>query len=173
MADWVVQVTQKAIETIEGVAGQIGLENTEEFTFRSHFMLAAKQILDPPPVFISEWDRFDLLVSRTNDRSIIEFKYHVLRPRLDIDGKAVGFKGGAGKKNEGEFKKCIKKLRDYSNPKVQSKYMVLIYQVKYQKQSKHSYHSSYGELKSDDDILMVSRVEGPGQLAARVLTIRN
>ena len=96
MNHWVTATTEAAIERLLDHASLVGLQNTEEFTFRSLFMACAAALLDKP-VFQTEWRRFDLLVSETDSTALIEFKYFVLRRTIGLDGQPRGYKGGAAR----------------------------------------------------------------------------
>lgn len=172
MADWVVESTRAAMKAVVDLGAKIGLANTEEFTFRSNFMLAASAQPNLAPAFYTEWDRFDLLVAQADKRTIIEFKYYLLRSRFDLGGNPVSHKGGAGTKNEAEFWKCVKKLRECHVEGIHEKFLVLVFQNDYSKTSKHSFVNSYGSLATNGDIAAVESLsEGP--LDARILTIRS
>ena len=73
-------------------------------------MATAHDLLDEPR-FQTEWRRFDLLVQVGDSATAVEFKYYVLRRTLGLRGEFLGYKGGAGPKNEEEFRDCVHKLR--------------------------------------------------------------
>jgi hypothetical protein len=112
-ADRVVAATHEALVRLLEHAGKVGLANTEEFTFRSFFMAAAHDLLDDPR-FQTEWRKVDLLVQHGNVATLIEFKYYLLRRTVHLDGTHGRAKGGAGLKNESEFRTCLSKLRTAS-----------------------------------------------------------
>lgn len=64
-----------------------------------------------------EWRRIDLLVADSEGPSLIEFKYYVRPWLVDLRGKRLRAKGGAGKKNFGEFCDCVEKLSKIDDAK--------------------------------------------------------
>src|SRR6266511_4274431 len=107
--DWVLEVTREAMTRILAHADKVGLANTDECTFRALFMAAAHDLLDAPR-FQTEWRRFDLLVQMGADATVVEFKYYLVRRTFGLRGEPLGYKGGAGPKNEAEFRDCVHKL---------------------------------------------------------------
>jgi len=169
MDHWVTAVTEAAVERLLEHASRVGLQNTEEFTFRSFFMACAASHLDMP-VFQTEWHRFDLLVREPDNVTLIEFKYYILRRTIDLDGQPLRYKGGAGPKNESEFWDCVRKLRDTAPAAVADRFLVLIYERETKRASKYSFHASYGRLSSEPPVADVwAHRDGP--LEARVLRI--
>lgn len=79
-----------------------------------------------------ECDRIDLVLRDLSNIAFVEFKLYLHPPRFDPYGlygaKPCGYKGGAGRKNFGEFEKCVEKLQErqpQGHPL--SKYIVLVY----------------------------------------------
>ena len=107
------------------------------------------------PGLKTEWERFDLLVQVSDDLTIIEFKYYLLRQTFDLQGKMRGYKGGAGPKNEAEFRDCLHKLRTTVVSREVGRYLVLVYQRDYVHNSRCSFPRSYGELSKDKNIAEV------------------
>lgn len=150
-------------------AQTVGLANTEEFTFRSFFMIAAAEIL-PNTRFQTEWSYFDLLVQSGDSASLIEFKYYIPRRTYRLDGGRGSWKGGASKKNESEFWSCVDKLRANVPKGIEERRLVLVYlrDDDQRRRLGRSFHSSYGQLGPSDSLARVwSFSEGP--LEARVL----
>jgi hypothetical protein len=170
-ADWVPGVTREAMVRLVAHAAKVGLPNTEEFTFRALFMAAAHDLLDRPR-FQTEWARFDLLVQLGEHATLIEFKYYLLRRTVGLRGELLGYKGGAGLKNEAEFRACVRKVRNAVLPAgVDDRRLILLYERDYTRQSRHSFHLSYGHLSPGSEYAEVtSLTEGP--LEARVLRIQ-
>jgi hypothetical protein len=99
--DWVPDVTREAMRRRLAHAEKVGLPNTDECTLRAFFMAAARDQLGPSPQFQTEWRKFDLLVQTAELATIIEFKYHLQRRTLGLQGKPLGFKGGPGTQERG------------------------------------------------------------------------
>ncbi|MBX3363943.1 MAG: hypothetical protein KF866_04185 [Phycisphaeraceae bacterium] len=149
MDDWIVPATQEAMHRMDEHASLVGIANTDEFTFRSMFMAAAKAN-QGSLAFYAEWEKFDLLVMDGGKRRLIEFKYYLTRPRVGPDGRPVGWKGGAGPGNEREFWRCVEKLRSFRHSPVSDRAVILTYEREAPRRSRYSYHASYGGLCDDE-----------------------
>jgi hypothetical protein len=155
--DWVLNVTHEAMTRLLAHADKVGLANTDECTFRALFMASAHDLLDAPR-FQIEWRRFDLLVQVGDNATIVEFKYYVLRRTFGLRGEVLGYKGSAGPKNEAEFRACVHKLRAAIPPQVGDRRLVLAYDRASDRQSRYSFHRSYGDLAASEDIEEVQRL---------------
>jgi hypothetical protein len=170
--DWVPDVTREAMRRLLAHAEKVGLPNTDECTLRAFFMAAAHDLLGMPgPQFQTEWHRFDLLVQIGALASIIEFKYYMRRRTLGLGGEQLGFKGGPGPKNEGEFNACVTRLRTAVLPGVADRRLVLVYEREADGRSRHSFDRSYGGLAVGDDLTDVQAL-AVGPLEGRVLRPR-
>jgi hypothetical protein len=153
--DWVPEVTREAMRRLLAHAEKVGLPNTDERTLRAFFMAAAHDLLGlPGPRFQTEWSRyrFDLLVQIDALATIIEFKYYMRRRTLGLGGELLGFKGGPGPKNEGEFYKCVQKLRTAVLPGVADRRLILVYDREANGRFRRSFDRSYGGLAVGDDL---------------------
>jgi hypothetical protein len=170
--DWVPDVTHEAMRRLLAHADKVGLPNTDECTLRAFFMAAAHDLPGmPPPRFQTEWRTFDLLVQIGTLATIIEFKYYLRRRTLGLGGEHLGFKGGLGPKNEGEFNDCVKKLRTDVPTGVADRRLILVYVREANGRSRHSFDRSYGGLAVGDDLTdVLSLAVGP--LEGRVLRPR-
>jgi hypothetical protein len=83
----------------------------------------------PKIELLIECDRIDLVLSHGSERAFVEFKFYRHPKRFDpyIGGEPIGFKGGPGKKNLGEFAACVEQLHDRRSLPGLSKYVVLVY----------------------------------------------
>jgi hypothetical protein len=170
--DWVPDVTREAMRRLLTHAEKVGLPNTDECTLRAFFMAAAHDLLGMPgPRFQTEWDRFDLLVQFGALVTVIEFKYYMQRHRLGLGGDQLGFKGGPGRQNEGEFYKCVQKLRAAVLPGVADRRLILVYVREAYGRSRYSFDRSYGSLAVGDDLADVQSL-AVGSLEGRVLRPR-
>lgn len=150
-------------------AALVGIENTEEFTFRSMFMAEAASA-DPSMQFQSEWQTFDLLTRSAVGLTLVEFKYYVLRCKRTEDGAQCGFKGGAGPKNEREFWRCVEKLAGTSLARNAPRYLVLVYSSQYDRKSQYSFDASYRTIPRHDAVSRFWSLTHDG-LEARILEI--
>ena len=103
-----------------------------------------------------------------DDATVIEFKYYLVRRTFGLRGEVLGYKGGAGPRNGAEFRDCVRKLRTAVPPQVGDRRLVLIYGRASDRQSRYSFHRSYGELAASDDIEEVQSLT-VGPLEGRVL----
>jgi hypothetical protein len=156
MDDWLIDATTTALERMKEHAELVGLANTDEATFRAFFMEALKR-MHRSATFKTEWRRFDLLVRLSGSNALVEFKYYLRRPKYDLEGKQVGWKGGAGPKNESEFLACRNKLHGYAEAAIQSRYLVLVYQR--QIQQPKDYEASYGALCVNEQFEVARSIE--------------
>jgi hypothetical protein len=167
-ADWVPDVTREAMTALQTHAAKVGLPNTDESVFRAFLMGAARDRLGPTADFETEWlSRFDLWVRLSEAMTVFELKYYLLRHTVGPNGRPK-YKGGAGPKNEDEFRKCLRKLRTAQLPAGVDRRLVLVYQREYPPKFKNSYHRSYGDLATGSDIGEVVGIT-VGKLEARVL----
>lgn len=169
MKPWVVPVTSDALRRLRSHAELVGLANTEEFTFRSMFMAQAATA-HPGMRFQTEWKKFDLLAQSDAQSALIEFKYYVLRRNTGLDGTPGGFKGGAGRKNESEFWRCVEKLATQVPGGVAERFLVLVYEREYSKRSRYSFHASFGSIEPNGSVTDVWSISD-GPLEGRVLKI--
>lgn len=167
--EWVPQATRLAMVRILDHAEKVCLANTEEFTFRSFFMAAAYELLDRPR-FQTEWGTFDLLVQTRDTSCLIEFKYYLRRRTYRLDGTPGRRKGGAGVKNEAEFRACVDKLRAATVSGIDQRRLVLVYEREDQHggTGSRSFHDSYGRLEASAELARVWRVS-QGRLEARIV----
>jgi hypothetical protein len=169
--DWVPDVTREAMRRLLVHADKVRLPNTDECTLRAFFMAAAHDLLGMPgPRFQTEWSgyRFDLLVQIDARATVIEFKYYMRRRTLGLGGELLGFKGGPGRQNEGEFYKCVQKLRTVVLPGVGDRRLILVYVREANGRSRYSFDRSYGGLTVGDDLADVQSL-AVGPLEGKVL----
>jgi hypothetical protein len=170
--DWVPEVTREAMRRLLAHAEKVGLPNTDECTLRAFFMAAAHDLLGmPAPQFQTEWYRFDLLVQIGPLATVIEFKYYMQRRKLGLGGEHLGFKGGPGPQNEGEFNDCVRKLRTAGPPGVGDRRLILVYEREANGRSRYSFDRSYGGLAVGDDLADVQSL-AVGPLEGKVLRPR-
>jgi hypothetical protein len=170
--DWVPDVTREAMRRLLAHAEKVGLANTDECTLRAFFMASAHDLLGMPrPRFETEWRRFDLLVKIGALATIIEFKYYMRRSTFGLGGEFLGFKGGPGPKNEGEFNACVMKLRTVVPTGVADRRLILVYEREANGRSRYSFGRSYGGLAVGDDLSDVQPL-AVGPLEGRVLRPR-
>lgn len=132
-----------ALESVHEHADTVGLSNTDEFTFRAFLMRAIKHI-DPSVEFETEWNTFDLLVTGDGWFRLVELKYYLYRYRRLLQS-ARKSKGGAGPKNEREFRRCIDKVAASSREGVTHRSLVLVYEVDATRRGR-SFGKSYSNL---------------------------
>lgn len=171
MADWVVESTAEALSELCRHADCVGVTNTDEFTVRSMFMRAAADRVNAPR-FQTEWRRFDLLVQSDSESVLIEFKHYVLRRTFDLDGRALGYKGGASAKNEQEFWTCVTKLHERAPKQIDERLLILMYQREYTRASKHSFHKSYADIPTTHPVARVWPL-ACGPFEARILQVQS
>jgi hypothetical protein len=170
--DWVPEVTREAMRRLLAHADKVGLPNTDECTLRAFFMAAAHDLHGiPRPQFQTEWHRFDLLVQIGALATAIEFKYYMQRHTLGLGGEQLGPKGGPGPKNEGEFNRCVQKLRTVVLPGVGDRRLILVYVREANGRSRYSFDRSYGGLAVGDDLTDVQSLT-VGSLEGKVLRPR-
>lgn len=166
-AHWIKTTTDTALDVMLHHAGRVGLMNTEEFTFRSMFMAS----VDPRGIrFQTEWNKFDLLAQIDSQFTLIEFKYYITRRTHSLDGKPGNYKGGASKQNELEFWKCVNKLATQAPSQIAERFLVLVYEREYPKQSRCSFHNSYGGITAKPPVSEVWTLSR-GPLEARILRV--
>ncbi|MEM7682804.1 MAG: hypothetical protein AAF288_12675 [Planctomycetota bacterium] len=118
----------------------------------------------------AEWKRFDLLIRARDTVGLVEFKYYLTRPNIDLEGKQRGWKGGAGPKNEHEFWACVDKLGRTAPAGVDHRFLVLVYESYSPRSSRYSYAASYFGISEDDRLGRVTKVTGD-QLEAQVIEV--
>ena len=128
MDDWLMQSTTAALDRMTEHAAVVGLPNTDEATFRSFFMAALKARV-PSARLETEWKWFDLLVQMSQVNALVEFKYYLHRRCIDLDGRHLPWKGGAGAQNEREFYQCVDKLKACGHSPIHVRYLVLVYET--------------------------------------------
>jgi hypothetical protein len=98
----------------------------------------------------TEWKRFDLLVTTRGKSFLVEFKFYGFNREYRLDGKPGRWKGYPSLKNEEEFGKCLKNVREFPGSGITEKYLVLVYQkgpwCGDRGDHKHSYETSYADL---------------------------
>ncbi|TNM67610.1 hypothetical protein FHN55_09155 [Streptomyces sp. NP160] len=166
---WVPGAAREAMVRLLGHAEGFGLENTEEFTYRSFFMASAHVRLEQP-IFHTEWRTFDLLVLHGDQATLVEFKYYLYRWTRDLDGRVGDTKGGAGVQNEQEFAACLAKLGSRVVPGITARHLVLVYQRETRGRARRSYETSFGELAPFPAVERVWRCS-VGPLELRVFDI--
>lgn len=102
---------------------------------------------------------------------VVEFKYYLLRCSFGLGGEPLRYKGGAGPKNEAEFRACVHKLRTAIPAGVGDRRLILLYERAYNRRSRYSFHRSYGDLAVGKDLAEVPSL-AVGPLEARVLRPR-
>ncbi len=98
----------------------------------------------------TEWKKFDLLVAAGDAAFLVEFKFYGYNRLYDLDGEPGHWKGGAGSKNQQEFRQCVGKLKKFRDDRIAAKYLVLVYQNGPWRGNrgnhKHSFEESYANL---------------------------
>ncbi len=122
----------------------VGENNADEATFRS-FLFAEIMRLAPKTKGQIEWDRYDLLLLCGKDKALVEIKFYMPGRNMDVDGSQGNWKGGASLQNEQEFCECVNKLRKPQDH-ISHKFLILVYETKSKRASKHSFSKSYDDL---------------------------
>jgi len=136
---------------LDSAAQFLGDCNINESTFRYFFMCAVK-CHEPQATFQTEWYKCDLLIeipkNDSCDSAVVEFKFYFGANRTrSLDGKLGGWKGGPSLQNEAEFQACVTKLKALSYPKLNLKFLVVVYRRGIVRdRSKHSFERSYADL---------------------------
>jgi len=137
-----------AMLRIKKHARLVDLNNIDESTFRS-FVMAELRRNRPDVILHTEWEhRVDLLLQCNNENAVVEFKFYVPKRMYSLTGQHVKWKGGAGLKNQSEFRQCLEKLRALQLADIQHRFLVLAYAATTEKPGKHSPAGSYGSLES-------------------------
>ncbi|MEX1164620.1 MAG: hypothetical protein WEB03_13690 [Nitriliruptor sp.] len=103
------------------------LDRWNESVFRFFFCRAVATQHPDVRQFV-EAGRIDLVLERAVQRAFIEFKFYDRRIRVGpYDSKSRGYKGGPGRKNLGEFQRCIDALHQRPWVPELSKFVVLVY----------------------------------------------
>ncbi len=159
---------QAAMEEAKRYSGLINWEDINEAVFRFLVMVEIRK-LEPSAKCQAEWKTYDLVVTTEKGSFVIEFKFYGYPRRYNVTSmQAEGRKGGPSKKNEGEFRRCLNKLRNPKPPidvPIAGKYLVLVYELRPGDWKGHnSYETSYADL---------ALVEDFGVTAADVETIQH
>jgi hypothetical protein len=85
------------------------LSHWDESVFRFFFVRAFLR-RNPEARCHVEWNKIDLVIQCFDENALVEFKFYRAEPMYNLTGKHFRFKGGAGKKNFGEFCDCVTKL---------------------------------------------------------------
>jgi hypothetical protein len=172
MTPIIVTAVKTALSRLATHARVVCLANTDEATFRL-FVLAAIKEHNPSAECQTEWHRHDLLVQLDGANTLVEFKYYLYRRTRDLDGSYGNWKGEAGPKNEGEFRACLKKLHECGLQHIHHKYLILVYERPCDPKRKHSFTTSYDNLKPDPMISDVQTIEHAFAdcLTCKVLTV--
>lgn len=131
-----------ALDAMRKHADEVGIENTDEFTFRAFLMQEIRKACRAAKLE-TEWNRFDLLVECGEARWLVELKYYVLRARRLLNSGTVSYKGGPGVQNTSEFNACVKKLCDHQHEAITRRVLVLVYQRELPPSKRESYHKSF------------------------------
>ena len=95
----------------------------------------------------------------------MEFKFYIHSPRYDeLDGTPEGMKGGAGKKNFGEFKDCVRTLRQRHKAHGVLKLVALFYS---DPATGTGYDAYYGESSDFEGKLRIDRLVSIGPFTPR------
>ncbi len=126
--DDVVRTTfSDAVARMSDELGSMPLSRWNESVFRYFFCrrLAASY---PDVTQFVECDHVDLVLHGPTEKAFIEFKFYLRQQKFDpYSGSSLGFKGGPGPKNLGEFRKCIDQLYGRRPVPGLSKYVALVY----------------------------------------------
>lgn len=122
----------------------------------------------------TEWKRWDLLLTTGGKSFVVEFKVYAYNREYDLDGNPGSWKGYPSLKNEGEFRKCVNKLRAFEDSRIAGKYLVLVYQKGCKGNRKASYEQSYADL-TRFDVTMVEEIEHcyENYVACKLITIQS
>ncbi len=151
MRDLLLEALSAAMIRLKADVDLVTVENVNEFTFR---FLAMVELARRGAKLQTEWNprhserpiRVDLLAQRGTDNAVIEFKFYVIRPRLDLNGLQTGWKGGARSRNQGEFQTLVDRLRNFRHPDVNHRSIVLAYETSTSK-CNPSFSSVYDDLE--------------------------
>lgn len=144
-------------------ARQTPLIHWNESVFR--FMFVRALLSEYPRVRCDvEWRRIDLLVADSEGPSLIEFKFYVRPWLVDLRGKRLRAKGGAGNKNFGEFCDCVEKLAEIDDAKWRKaddvpfthRYIVLAYADSSDMVGQKSYSHWYDDIQLRDSTRKVA-----------------
>jgi len=115
------------VDQIKADMAMMPLTRWNESVFRFIFSRAVTK-RDPEITQFFECNRIDLVLHRKSERAFVEFKFYIHSPRCDLlSGAERGMKGGAGNKNFGEFKKCVRALKRRPNAHGVLKLVALFY----------------------------------------------
>ncbi len=136
------------VELVQGELKTMPLDRWSEGVFR-YFFCRCLSNAHPSIVQHVECDRIDLVLRGEFETAYIEFKFYQRPPKFNSKtGAPCGYKGGPGRKNFGEFQKCIEQLGNQSLEPDLSRYVVLFYaDPPATAHQKHSFAKSYGEYK--------------------------
>jgi len=170
MDDWLSSGIQCGLARLETHGTHIGLGNVDEFTFRAFVMVAIKDRC-PDAALQSEWHKYDLLAQADGENHLVEFKCYIQRRSMRLDGQPGGWKGGAGPKNEGEFRRNIRKLHECSISPIHARHIVLCYERRSARPSHYSFDQSYASMQPGEMIERVQWFEGES-LRCAWMTVR-
>ena len=138
-------IVRATFQRLKPHSRRVGLDNVDESTFRSFFLVELMQQWQGAKCQ-TEWHWFDLLAKDSDVAVLVEFKFYFMRQTCELDDRPAGWKGGAGPQNQSEFWKCVQKLHKVTQHKVQHRFLILVYQRAYPRQSKYSFAKSYDNL---------------------------
>ncbi len=105
--------------------------NVGESTLRS-FVLAEIMRREPNARCQTEWtkNRYDLLLTLGDKNCVVEFKFYGYCRGYDLDRTPErSWKGFPSEKNREEFCACFEKLKTIDDSRINSKFLVLVYQT--------------------------------------------
>ncbi len=106
---------------------QMSLSRWNESVFRYFFCRFLSDAHPDVKQFV-ECSRIDLVLHCGEEKAFVEFKFYLHPRRFDpYTGNWSGFKGGPGRKNLSEFRKCVDGLYGREPVPGLSKYVVLVY----------------------------------------------
>jgi hypothetical protein len=111
MRQLLIKAFKDTAEQIKADLAMMPLERWSESVFRFIYSRAVAK-LEPDVTHFVECSRIDLVLHRKRERAFVEFKFYLHAHRYDpLCGNKIGWKGGPGRKNYREFKKCVQTLR--------------------------------------------------------------
>ncbi|MGA2983909.1 MAG: hypothetical protein ABSG32_08840 [Terriglobia bacterium] len=120
------------------------LECWNESVFRLMYSQSVAK-RDPNITHFCECSRIDLVLHRGSQRAFVEFKFYIHRIKYDpFSREKRGIKGGPGKKNFGEFKRCVQTLKRREAPGA-VKLVALFYSDPAGSTAKRRYDDDYGD----------------------------
>lgn len=158
--------------------GSMPLSRWNESVFRYFFCqrLAASH---PDVTQFVECDHVDLVLHGLTEKAFIEFKFYLRQQKFDpYSGSAVGFKGGPGSQNLGEFRKCVSQLHGRTSVSGLSKYVALVYADREGTAREKLYSAHYDDYRHTDESITLELLEskpirfGGEQIGAKLFTVR-